>query len=125
MINMRIKPIKTQEDYKEAMYLIDQLWDAEPDSPEGDQLDVLVTLVEKYEETHFPIDPPDPIEAIKFIMEQNSLTKADLGRILGSSSRATEILNKKRKLNLKMMRNLHDTLHIPFEILVTDYDARR
>ncbi|KIE06231.1 hypothetical protein NF27_AZ00010 [Candidatus Jidaibacter acanthamoeba] len=122
MLNITIKPIKNLEDYRNALNLVEQLWDAEPDTLKGDQLDILVILIERYEEIHFPIESPDPIEAIKFIMEQKSLTKTDLARILGSSSRASEILSKKRKLSLKMIRSLHDKLHIPYEILASEYN---
>ncbi len=124
MVSIEVRPIKNHKDYKNALNAIERLWDAEPETLEGDQLDILVTLVEKYEEKHFPIDSPDPIEAIKFIMEQKSLSKSDLAKILGSSSRVSEILSKRRKLNLKMIRSLHDKLHIPYEILASDYSIR-
>ena len=117
---MEVKPIKNNNDYEKTLKLIDKLWDAEMNSPEGDKLDILVTLVEKYEEKHFKIDVPDPIEAIKFVMEQQNITRPNLEKILGKS-RVSEILNKRRKLSLSVIRKLNKTLHIPPEILIKDY----
>ena len=103
---MDIKPIKTEADYDAALREIDRLMDAELDTARGDKLDVLVTLVEAYEEKHWAIRPPDPIEAIKLRMEQRGLSRTELGRILGcSSGRVSEILNRKRPLSVGMMRN--------------------
>jgi HTH-type transcriptional regulator/antitoxin HigA len=116
-----IKPLKSEQDYKDALSMIDQLWDASQDSDDGDYLDILVTLVEKYEELHFKIDEPDPIEAIKFVMEQQNLQSKDLISILGTRSRVSEVLNKKRKLNLAMIRKLHNQLRIPYDVLASDY----
>ena len=116
-----IKPIKTQQDYKKALQHVDTLWDAKPNTPKGDTLEILITLIEKYEENNFKIDAPDPIEAIKFILEQKNITRSDLEKILGSKSRVSEILNKQRKLNLRMIRELHNSLDIPYEILAEDY----
>jgi HTH-type transcriptional regulator/antitoxin HigA len=113
-----IKPIKAETDYDEALAEIASLMDAELGTPEGDRLDILVTLVEAYEEKHWQIDPPDPIEAIKVRMQQRGLTGQDLARVLGSKSRVSEVLNRKRSLTLTMIRRLHDTLGIPAESLI-------
>lgn len=118
---MEIKPIKTDADYKEALQEIEKIFDAAYGSQEGDKLDILVTLVEVYEEKHFPIDAPDPVEAIKFRMEQLGFKNKDLEPILGSRGRVSEILNKKRRLTLDMIRGLHKTLNIPSDSLISDY----
>lgn len=118
---MNIKPIKTKEDYNAALDHIEKLMDAQPNTPQMDELEVLTTLVEAYEEQHYKIDAPDPIEAIKFRMEQEGLKQKDLVYIVGSKSRVSEILNKKRKLTIEMIRNLHKELHIPVESLFLDY----
>lgn len=118
---MTIKPIKTSDDHKAALARIDQLWQAKPDTAEGDELDVLVTLVQVYEEKHFPIEAPDPVEAIKFRMEQLGLKDADLVPYLGQRSRVSEILNRKRRLTIPMMRKLHHALHIPLACLIQEY----
>lgn len=120
----KIKPLKTEKDYEETLKAIEKLWDSKPNSPEEATLEVLVTLVEKYEDTYFPIEEPDPIEAIKFIMEQQQLKRKDLEEILGSRSRVSEILNKQRKLSLPMMRKLHQKLKIPYEALIADYKLK-
>jgi HTH-type transcriptional regulator/antitoxin HigA len=118
---MNIKPIKTEEDYNTALSQIESLMDAKPNTPQMDKLEVLTTLVEVYEEQHYAIDAPDPIEAIKFRMEQEGLKQKDLISIVGSKSRVSEILNKKRKLTIEMIRNLHKQLHIPIESLFLEY----
>ncbi len=118
---MHIKPIKTETDHRAALERIDELWEAEPNTPEGDELEVLVTLVDAYEETHFPIDVPDPIEAIRFRMEQQGLEYKDLVAFLGQRSRVTEVMNRKRGLSITMIRKLHDGLKIPLECLVKEY----
>jgi HTH-type transcriptional regulator/antitoxin HigA len=118
----KLKPLKTEKDYEDALAQIDKLWNAKPNSPEEDMLDILVTLIEKYEDKHFPIDPPDPIEAIKFMIEQRGINRAQLDKILGGRNRTSEILNKKRKLSLNMMRKLHNDLRIPYHLLLTDYE---
>jgi len=115
---MDIQPIKTEADYDHALAEINELWGAEPDTPEGDRLDILMTLVEAYETKHHPIDPPDPVDAILFRMEQQGLTRKDLEPILGSRSRVSEVLNRKRTLSLDMVRKLHKQLNIPLESLV-------
>ena len=115
---MEIKPIKTEQDYNMSIKRIEELWGAKRDTPEGDELDLLCTLVESYEMKHYPITPPDPIDAIKFRMEQMGMTNADMVKYLGSQSRVSEILNGKRKLTLKMVKSLYKGLKIPAEILL-------
>jgi len=115
---MKIKPVKTKEDYESALNEIQNLWEAEPDSADGDRLDILITLVEAYEEIHYPIDPPDPVEAIKFRMEQQGLRKIDIARYMGGKNRVSEVLSRKKPLNLKMIRNLHKGMGIPYESLM-------
>ena len=115
---MEIKPIKTEQDYDNALAEIDKIFDADVDTPEGDRLDVLVTLVEAYDAKHWPIKDPDPIEAIKFRMEQMNLSRKDLESLIGSSGRVSEILSGKRSLSLKMIRNLHRELQIPAEVFI-------
>ncbi len=118
---MNIKPIKTEQDYQEALDRLEVIFDAKKGSPEGDELEILGLLIEKYESIHFPIDLPDPIEAIKFRMEQMGYSQSDLVKIIGLKSRVSEILNKKRKLTLEMIRKIHVALNIPTEILVQSY----
>jgi len=118
---MNIKPIKSEEDYIATLNQIESLMDAKPNTPQMDELEVLTTLVEAYEAQHYVINAPDPIEAIKFRMEQEGLKQKDLVNIIGSKSRVSEILNKKRKLTIEMIRNLHKQLHIPVESLFLDY----
>ena len=122
---MHIKPIKTTQDHQAALARIDKLWDAKPNTPEGDELEVLATLVEKFEQEHFPIETPDPIEAIKFRMDQLGLLDADLVPYLGQRSRVSEILNRKRKLSITMIRKLNKELHIPLDCLVQDYQLSK
>lgn len=115
---MNIKPIKTSVDYQEALKEIETLMMAEANTPEGEKLDVMVTLIEAYEAKHFPLDLPDPVEAIKFEMERKGLTVKDLEPMIGKSNRVYEILNRKRTLTLKMIWKLHDGLGIPAESLI-------
>ena len=115
---MDIKPIKTDADYRAALKEIETLMMAEPDTPEGEKLDVLVTLVEAYEQKHYPLDLPDPVEAIKFEMEQKGLTVKDLEPMIGKSNRVYEVLTYKRSLTLKMIWRLHEQLGIPAESLI-------
>lgn len=115
---MDIKPIKTDADYRATLKEIENLMMAKPDTPEGEKLDVIVTLIESYEAKHFPMDLPDPVEAIKFEMERKSLTVKDLEPMIGKSNRVYEILNHKRSLTLKMIWNLHEGLGIPAESLI-------
>lgn len=118
---MTLKPIKTKKDYSQALERLEMIFDAKKGSAEGDELEVLAILIEKYEEEHFPIGLPDPIEAIKFRMEQLGYSQGDLAKIVGLKSRASEILNKKRKLSLDMIRQLHDKLKIPTDVLIQSY----
>ncbi len=118
---MEIKPIKTDKDYNQALERLETIFDAKKGSTEGDELEVLGILVDQYENEHFPIGLPDPIEAIKFRMEQMGYNQTDLANIVGLKSRASEILNKKRKLSLEMIRQLHDRLNIPTDVLIQTY----
>lgn len=122
---MIIKPIKTEDDYRQALERLERIFDAKKGTKEGDELEVLSILIDKYEEEHFPIEMPDPIEAIKFRMEQLGLKQKDLAEVVGYRSRISEILNKKRKLTLEMIRKLSDSLHIPTDILIQDYAIKR
>ena len=115
---MNISPIKTEQFYASSIRTIEELWGAKKDTPEGDELDLLVTLLESYEMKHYPIVPPDPIDAIKFRMEQMGLTNADMGKYLGTQSRVSEVLNRKRGLTLGMIKVLYKELKIPAEILL-------
>ena len=115
---MEIRPIKTEQDYVTSIRRIEVLWGAKKDTPQGDELDLLVTLVESYEMKHYPIAPPDPVDAIKFRMEQMNMTKADLVQYIGSQSRVSEILNGRRKLTLGTIKSLYKGLRIPADILL-------
>jgi HTH-type transcriptional regulator / antitoxin HigA len=118
---MEIKPLKTEIDYEAALAEIAQLMGAEPDTPEGDRLDVLVTLVEAWEAKHFPIEAPDPIEVIKHRMEAQGLTRRDLEPMLGSRSRVSEVLSRRRPLSLTMIRRLSRDMRIPADLLIQPY----
>ncbi|MEO3684673.1 DNA-binding protein [Shewanella vesiculosa] len=122
---MSIKPIKTESDNKAALERIEQLWDAQPNTEEGDELDVLVTLVQAFEEIHYPISAPNPVEAIRFRMEQAGLDDTDLVPYLGQRSRVSEVLNYKRRLSIGMIRKLNEGLKIPLESLIRDYQLAR
>ena len=113
-----LKPIRTEEDYEAALAEIGRLWGARSGTVQGDRLDVLATLIEAYEGEHHPMDPPDPIEAIKFRMEQQGLTRKDLERLLGTRTRISEVLNRKRSLSIAMIRRLHEELGISAEVLI-------
>lgn len=115
---MDIQPIKTEEDYDLALQTIEQLWEAEDGTPEGDRLDILITLVDAYEQINHPIYPPDPVAAIEFHMDQNELSRADLEEYIGSRARVSEVMNGKRGLSIEMIRNLHEGLGIPLESLI-------
>ena len=115
---MEIKPIKTDADHRAALMEIERLMDAEKDTADGDRLDVLATLVEAYEAKRFPIDPPDPVAAIEFRMEQRGLTRKDLEPMIGGRGRVSEVLSGKRALSLVMIRRLHEGLGIPAEALL-------
>jgi HTH-type transcriptional regulator/antitoxin HigA len=116
--DMNIKPVKTKKDYEAALKRIEKLFDAGTNTPEGDELEILVTLVESYEKKHFNIAPPDPVEAIKFRMEQLGLKQSDLSKAMGGKNRVSEILNRKRQLTADMMRKLHKQFNIPAESLL-------
>ncbi len=122
---MDIRPIKTNKDHEAALAEVAELWEAEPGSEEADRLDVLVTLIEAYEERAHPILPPDPIEAILFRMDQLGLSRRDLEPYLGTRARVSEILNRTRNLTLAMIRRLHEGLGIPADVLIqpTHQDA--
>ena len=117
---MQIKPIKSERDYRRVLKEIDQLMGARPNTPQGDRLDVLTTLVEAWEEKHHPIDPPDPVAAIRFVMEQRGVTRGDLEPLIGSRARVAEVLNGKRRLTLPMIRRLHESLGIPADALIRE-----
>src|SRR5689334_6703502 len=118
---MTVKPIKTKKDYHKALERLETIFDAKKGSAEGDELEVLSILIDKYENDYFQIGLPDPIEAIKFRMEQLGYNQADLAKVVGLKSRASEILNKKRKLSLDMIRQLHEKLNIPTDVLIQPY----
>ena len=120
---MKIKVLKTEIDYENAMERIEAIFDAKPNTPEGDEFELLTLLIEKYEEEHYPIALPHPIEAIKFRMDQMGLKQKDLVDCFGDKSKVSDVLNLKRKLNLNYIRNLHQKLHIPLDALVGDYDT--
>ncbi len=113
-----LRPLRSEKDYEAALAEVERLWGAKAGTPKGDRLDILATLIEAYEAKHYPMDPPDPIEAIKFRMEQQGLTRKDLERVLGSRTRVSEVLNRKRGLSIDMIRKLHDKLQIPAEVLI-------
>ena len=118
---MDIKPIRTEEECGLALKRLEEIWDAEPGTPESDELDILSVLVEAYEEEHHRIDPPDPVEAIKFRMEQMGLSIQDLEAQIGSRAEVSEVLTRKRGLSLDMIRNLNEKLGIPAEVLIAKY----
>jgi HTH-type transcriptional regulator/antitoxin HigA len=113
-----LKPIRTQADYEKALAEVDRLWGARNGTSEGDRLDVLATLIDAYESEHYPIDPPDPVEAIRFRMEQQGLSRKDLEPLIGTRTRVAEVLNRKRSLSIGMIRRLHDRLGISAEVLI-------
>lgn len=118
MAATEIKPIRTKRDYDAALNEVERLWGAKSGTPEGDRLDVLATLIDVYEAEHYPMDPPDPIEAIKFRMEQQGLTRRDLEEIIGTRTRIAEVLNRKRGLSITMIRRLHERLGISADVLI-------
>ena len=121
---MDIQPIKNEEDYDKALSAIEMLWGAKEGTEEGNKLDILLVLVEDYENKHHQISPPDPIEAIKFRMEQMNLTRKDLEPYIGSRGRVSEIMNYRRGLSLNMIRGLHTKLSIPLESLINEIQLR-
>ena len=118
---MNIKPIKTKKDYEQAMARLEVIFDAKKGTAKGDELELLGMLIENYENAKFPVGFPDPIEAIKFRMEQLGYTQTDLAKVVGLKSRASEILSRKRKLSLEMIRQIHNSLNIPTEVLIQAY----
>jgi len=113
-----VRPIRTESDYEHTLAEVERLWGAKSGTPEGDRLDILATLVDAYENEHYPVDPPDPIEAIRFRMEQQGLSRRDLEPLIGTRTRVAEVLNRKRDLSIAMIRRLHDHLGIPAEVLI-------
>ena len=115
---MKLKPIKNDRELNRALKRIDELWGAKSGTPKGDELDILMLLIEKYEDEHFAIPTSDPVEAIKFLMAQNSLSRKDLEPYIGASGRVSEVLSRKRNLTLAMIKKLHAGLKIPYESLI-------
>ncbi|HYS91188.1 MAG TPA: helix-turn-helix domain-containing protein [Bradyrhizobium sp.] len=113
-----LKPIRTKADYKSALAEVERLWGAKSGTPKGDRLDVLATLIDAYETRHYPMDPPDPIEAIQFRMEQQGLSRKDLEPMIGTRARVAEVMNRRRSLSIDMIRRLHDQLGISAEVLI-------
>ena len=122
---MIIKPIKTETDYKEALKRLEILFDAASGTLESDEADIIALLVDEYEKKHYPIQAPDPIEAIKIRMEEMQLNQADLVDAIGGKSRVSEVLNRKRKLTVEMIRNLTNRLNLSSKLLITDYQLVR
>jgi HTH-type transcriptional regulator/antitoxin HigA len=118
---MNIKPIKTKKDYEQALERLEIIFDAKKGTQKGDELEILGMLIDNYEKEKFPVGFPDPVEAIKFRMEQLGYNQTDLANVVGLKSRASEILNRKRKLSLEMIRQIHDSLNIPTEVLIQAY----
>ena len=118
---MNIKPIKNKKDYEQALARLEVIFDSKKGTDEGDELEILGMLIENYENENFPVGFPDPVEAIKFRMEQLGYNQTDLANVVGLKSRASEILNRKRKLSLEIIRQLHDKLNIPTEVLIQAY----
>jgi HTH-type transcriptional regulator / antitoxin HigA len=118
---MKVKVIKTEEDYNQALNRFEKIFHAPTNTKDGDEAELLSLLIEKYEEEHYSIEAPDPIEAIKFRMEQMEMSNKELAQIIGYKSRVSEIFSKKRKLSLNMIRSLHEKLNIPYESLIGNY----
>ncbi len=121
MTLFNIKVIKTEAEYDAAMQRLEHIFDAKKDTPEGDELELLSLVIDNYEKEHFPIDLPDPIETIKYRMDQMGYKQKDLADIIGLKSRVSEVLNKKRKLTLEMVRKIHHSLNIPTDVLLKEY----
>ncbi|MFC2255158.1 type II toxin-antitoxin system HigA family antitoxin [Labrys portucalensis] len=113
-----LKPIRSEADYEAALAEVERLWGANTGTPEGDRLDVLATLIDVYEAKHHPMDPPDPVEAIRFRMEQQGLSRKDLEPMIGPRNRVADVLNRKRSLSIEMIRQLHDRLGISADVLI-------
>jgi len=118
---MNIKPIKTEQDYEQALERLEQIFDAPVNSKEGDEAEILSLLIENYENKYYPIEAPDPIEAIKIRMEEMNIKQKDLVGVIGGKSRVSEILNKKKRLTVDMIRKLENLLHLSASILVNNY----
>ncbi len=116
---MKIKPIRSKKDYNDSISRMQELWGAKIGTPEGDELDILATLIDKYEEEKFPIEAPDAIEAIKYLMEEKGIERKDLEKAIGDKSKVSEVLNRNRELSKRMIRALHDTFGISYEILMS------
>lgn len=121
MTQLGVRPIRSEADHEAALERIAALMHAEPGAPEGDELDVLITLVEAYEDRHHPIEPADPVALIEHVMEARGLTRADLQSVLGPSGRVSEILNRRRPLTIAMIRGLHERFGLPAEVLIREY----
>lgn len=122
---MKIKPIKTEKDYNKALERLEVIFDADPDTKEGDEAEILSLLIENYESQNYAIEAPDPIEAIKIRMKEMNLKQKDLVGVIGGKSRVSEILNRKKKLTVEMIRELETTLHISASVLVNDYQLAK
>jgi HTH-type transcriptional regulator/antitoxin HigA len=122
---MNIKPIRNDDDLRAAFLRLEPIFQAEEGTPEADEMEILVTLIEAYEQKHYPIGPADPVEAIKFRMDQQGLTPKDLEPYIGASGRVSEVLNHKRPLSLRMIKRLHEGLRIPYESLLAGNDDNR
>ncbi|WP_339650740.1 transcriptional regulator [uncultured Salegentibacter sp.] len=122
---MRIKPLKNEEDYEKALERLDVIFDAPTDSEEGDEAEIFSMMINNYENEHYPIDAPDPIEAIKIRMEEMNLKQKDLVGVIGGKSRVSEILNKKKRLTVDMIRELEGILHISASVLVSNYQLTK
>ena len=122
---MKIKPIRTEQDYREALKRLEIIFDAEPNSKEEDEAEIIIILIDNYEKQHYPIGAPDPIEAIKIRMEEMNLKQKDLVGIIGGKSQVSEILNKKRRLTVDMIRELEKLLHISASVLVGQYQLKK
>lgn len=122
---MNLRPIKTETDYRVALGEIERLFEAVPETPEGDRLDILMLLVEDYEERQYPVPPPNPVAALEYYLESRGLTRRDLEPYLGSRARVAEILNRRRPLTIEMIRRLHQGLGIPAEVLIQPYPVQR
>lgn len=118
---MKLAPIRNEKDFQNALNRLEEVFEAKKGTDEGDELEILSILIDRYENENFPIGMPDPIEAIKFRMEQMGMKQKDLAEVIGFKSRVSEVLSKKRKLTLGMIRKLNSTLHIPTEVLVQEY----
>ncbi len=122
---MKIRPIKTEEDYEKALARLNEIFDASPNANEGGEAEILTLLIENYEDKHYPILDPDPIEAIKIRMEEMNLKQKDLVGVIGGKSSVSEVLNRKKRLTVEMIRNLEKTLHISASVLVNDYQLAK